>query len=45
MSSAERQIEPMRHDSLRTLLRHGKACAQPFVKGIKRASQCHHITK
>ncbi|MFF9057882.1 hypothetical protein ACF09K_04110 [Streptomyces sp. NPDC014882] len=42
---SECKIDPMRNNSRQTLPRYGKACARLFVNGIKRAGQCHHITK
>ncbi|MFH8465123.1 hypothetical protein [Streptomyces sp. NPDC017991] len=41
----ECKIDPMRNNSPRTLPRYGKACAHLYVTGVRRVSQCHHITK
>ncbi|WP_329290865.1 hypothetical protein OIE43_29980 [Streptomyces pseudovenezuelae] len=41
----ECKIDPMRNNSPRTLPRYGKACAHLYVNGVRRVSQCHHITK
>ncbi|WP_245877684.1 hypothetical protein [Streptomyces glaucescens] len=38
-------IDPMRNNSAQTLPRYGKACAHLHVNGVRRVSQCHHITK
>ncbi|MFD0316460.1 hypothetical protein [Streptomyces flavalbus] len=37
--------DPMRNNSPQTLPRYGKACAHLHVNGVRRVSQCHHITK
>ncbi|WP_455359951.1 hypothetical protein [Streptomyces sp. SYSU K21746] len=42
---SECKIDPMRNNSPQTLPRYGKACAHLHVNGVRRASQCHHITK
>ncbi|MFE9318940.1 hypothetical protein ACFYNV_28250 [Streptomyces albidoflavus] len=42
---AQCKIDPMRNNSPQTLPRYGKACAHPHVNGVRRVSQCHHITK
>ncbi|MER7520882.1 hypothetical protein [Streptomyces sp. NPDC126499] len=42
---SECKIDPMRNNSPQTLPRYGKACAHLFVNGVRRVSQCHHITK
>jgi hypothetical protein len=41
----ECKIDPMRSNSPQTLPRYGKACAHLHVNGVRRVSQCHHITK
>ncbi|WP_254876310.1 hypothetical protein [Streptomyces sp. CAI-85] len=41
----ECKIDPMRNNSPQTLPRYGKACAHFYVNGVRRVSQCHHITK
>ncbi|MEU9874790.1 hypothetical protein [Streptomyces phaeochromogenes] len=41
----ECKIDPMRNNSPQTLPRYGKACAHLYVNGVRRVSQCHHITK
>ncbi|MGW6013799.1 hypothetical protein [Streptomyces sp. NPDC055210] len=41
----ECKIDPMRNNSPQTLPRYGKACAHLYVTGVRRVSQCHHITK
>nr|WP_308288039.1 hypothetical protein [Streptomyces corallincola] len=41
----ECRIDPMRGNSPQTLPRYGKACAHLYVNGVRRVSQCHHITK
>ncbi|MFB7993579.1 hypothetical protein ACFC4G_12250 [Streptomyces sp. NPDC056002] len=44
----ECKIDPMRNNSPQTLPRYGKACAacaHLHVNGVRRVSQCHHITK
>ncbi|MFE9625758.1 hypothetical protein [Streptomyces sp. NPDC006527] len=41
----ECKIDPMRSNSPQTLPRYGKACASLYVTGVRRVSQCHHITK
>ncbi|MFF4781929.1 hypothetical protein ACFY3E_11575 [Streptomyces griseorubiginosus] len=41
----ECKIDPMRNNSPQTLPRYGKACAHLYVSGVRRVSQCHHITK
>lgn len=35
----------MRNNAPQTLPRYGKACAHLNVNGVRRVSQCHHITK
>ncbi len=42
---SECKIDPMRSNSPQTLPRYGKACAHLAVNGVRRVSQCHHITK
>ncbi|WP_247613249.1 hypothetical protein [Streptomyces galbus] len=42
---SECRIDPMRNNSPQTLPRYGKACAHLVVNGVRRVSQCHHITK
>lgn len=42
---SECEIDPMRNNSLHTLPRYGRACARLYVNGVRRVSQCHHITK
>ncbi|MFF5972133.1 hypothetical protein ACFY7C_11510 [Streptomyces sp. NPDC012769] len=42
---SECKIDPMRNNSPQTLPRYGKACAHLYVNGVRRVSQCHHITK
>lgn len=42
---SECKIDPMRNNSPQTLPRYGKACAHLHVNGVRRVSQCHHITK
>ena len=37
--------DPMRNNSPQTLPRYGKACAHLYVSGVRRASQCHNVTK
>lgn len=37
--------DPMRNNAPRTLAHYGKACTHLLVSGVRRASQCHHITK
>ncbi|MBX7469106.1 hypothetical protein ACWC9H_12355 [Streptomyces sp. NPDC001251] len=41
----ECKIDPMRNNSPQKLPRYGKACASLHVNGVRRATQCHHITK
>ncbi|MGQ4429883.1 hypothetical protein ACN6K3_006838 [Streptomyces sp. SAS_260] len=48
----ECKIDPMRNNSPRMLPRYGKACVHPYVtcahlyvNGVRRVSQCHHVTK
>ncbi|GHE65774.1 hypothetical protein [Streptomyces vinaceus] len=41
----ECKINPMRDHAPQKLPRYGKACAQIYVNGVRRAGQCHHITK
>ncbi|WP_327133007.1 hypothetical protein OG311_20845 [Streptomyces sp. NBC_01343] len=41
----ECKINPMRDNAPQKLPRYGKACAQIHVNGVRRAGQCHHITK
>ncbi len=41
----ECKIDPMRNNSPQTLPRYGKACAHLHVNGVRRVSQCHHVTK
>jgi hypothetical protein len=41
----ECKIDPMRNNSPQTLPHYGKACAHLFVNGVRRVTQCHHITK
>ncbi|WP_282704243.1 hypothetical protein [Streptomyces sp. CC219B] len=42
---SECKIDPMRNNHPQTLPRYGKACAHLYVTGVRRVSQCHHITK
>lgn len=42
---SECKIDPMRTNSPQILPRYGKACAHLIVNGVRRVSQCHHITK
>ncbi|GAA3303932.1 hypothetical protein GCM10020295_53780 [Streptomyces cinereospinus] len=42
---SECRIDPMRTNPPQTLPRYGKACARLHVNGVRRVSQCHHITK
>lgn len=42
---SECKIDPMRNNSPQILPRYGKACAHLIVNGVRRVSQCHHITK
>ncbi|MFI2434306.1 hypothetical protein [Streptomyces sp. NPDC018693] len=42
---SECKIDPMRNNSSQSLPRYGKACANLYVNAVRRASQCHHITK
>ncbi|MFE0671923.1 hypothetical protein [Streptomyces sp. NPDC058867] len=42
---SECKIDPMRTNHPQTLPRYGKACAHLYVTGVRRVSQCHHITK
>lgn len=42
---AECEIHPMRDNAPQTLPRYGKACAHLNINGVRRVSQCHHITK
>ncbi|MET8768311.1 hypothetical protein [Streptomyces sp. NPDC004658] len=42
---SECKIDPMRSNSPQTLPRYGRACARLYVNGVRRVSQCHHITK
>ncbi|MGY3202352.1 hypothetical protein ACVW19_002867 [Streptomyces sp. TE5632] len=42
---SECKIDPMRNNSPQRLPHYGKACAQLYVNGVQRVSQCHHITK
>ncbi|SMF62956.1 hypothetical protein SAMN02745830_04861 [Streptomyces sp. Amel2xC10] len=44
-ANTENKIDPMRNNSPQTLPRYGKACAHLYVNGVRRVSQCHHITK
>ncbi|MFJ2304250.1 hypothetical protein [Streptomyces sp. NPDC087787] len=41
----ECKIDPMRSNSPQTLPRYGKTCAHLYVNGVRRVSQCHHVTK
>ncbi|MGW1763898.1 hypothetical protein ACWCQL_07405 [Streptomyces sp. NPDC002073] len=41
----ECEIHPMRGNAPQTLPRYGKACAHLNINGVRRVSQCHHITK
>ncbi|GHA20426.1 hypothetical protein GCM10010345_26760 [Streptomyces canarius] len=41
---SECKIDPMRNNAPQTLPRYGRACAL-YVNGVRRVSQCHHITK
>ncbi|WP_406183973.1 hypothetical protein [Streptomyces sp. NBC_01006] len=41
----ECKINPMRDNAPQKLPRYGKACAYIHVNGVRRAGQCHHITK
>ncbi|WP_225810402.1 hypothetical protein [Streptomyces spinosus] len=42
---SECKIDPMRNNSPQTLPRFGRTCAHLYVNGVRRVSQCHHITK
>ncbi|WP_307825161.1 hypothetical protein [Streptomyces sp. M2CJ-2] len=42
---SECKIDPMRNNSPQRLSHYGKACAHLYVNGVRRVSQCHHITK
>ncbi|MEU9255049.1 hypothetical protein AB0D66_24755 [Streptomyces sp. NPDC048270] len=42
---AECKINPMRDNAPQKLPRYGKACAHLHINGVRRVSQCHHITK
>ncbi|WP_432138497.1 MULTISPECIES: hypothetical protein [unclassified Streptomyces] len=42
---SECKADPMRNNHPQTLPRYGKACAHLHVNGVRRVSQCHHITK
>lgn len=42
---SECKIDPMRNNHPQTLPRYGRACAHLHVNGVRRVSQCHHITK
>ncbi|MFB8772855.1 hypothetical protein [Streptomyces broussonetiae] len=42
---SECKIDPMRNNSPQRLPRYGKACAHLHVNGVRRVSQCHHVTK
>ncbi|MEW2410606.1 hypothetical protein [Streptomyces griseoviridis] len=37
--------DPMRSNAPQRLAHFGKACTHLLVSGVRRASQCHHITK
>ncbi|MFD4242597.1 hypothetical protein ACFWP3_13500 [Streptomyces sp. NPDC058525] len=41
----ECKINPMRDNAPQKLPRYGKACAHLNINGVRRVSQCHHITK
>jgi len=41
----ECKIDPLRNNSPQKLPHYGKACAHLYVSGIRRVSQCHHVTK
>ncbi|WP_328300074.1 hypothetical protein OG389_21385 [Streptomyces sp. NBC_00435] len=41
----ECEIHPMRDNKPQTLPHYGKACAHLNINGVRRVSQCHHITK
>ncbi|MBC9717812.1 hypothetical protein H9Y04_35305 [Streptomyces sp. TRM66268-LWL] len=41
----ECEIGPMRNNSPQTLPRYGRACTHLYVSGVRRVSQCHHITE
>ncbi|MEV0262859.1 hypothetical protein AB0I49_16180 [Streptomyces sp. NPDC050617] len=41
----ECKIDPMRNNAPQKLPRYGKACARLVINGVRRVSQCHHITK
>lgn len=41
----ECKIDPIRNNSPQTLPHYGKACAHLYVNGVRRVTQCHHITK
>ncbi len=42
---SECKIDPMRNNAPQTLPHYGKACAHLNINGVRRVSQCHHITK
>ncbi|WP_237518604.1 hypothetical protein [Streptomyces sp. SID5910] len=41
----ECKIDPMRNNSPQRLPRYGKTCAHLYVNSVRRAAQCHHVTK
>ncbi|SDN46678.1 hypothetical protein SAMN05444921_127122 [Streptomyces wuyuanensis] len=41
----ECKIDPMRNNAPQKLPHYGKACAHLNINGVRRVSQCHHITK
>ncbi|MBB5120461.1 hypothetical protein AF335_11065 [Streptomyces eurocidicus] len=41
----ECKIDPMRNNGPQRLPRYGRACAHLNINGVRRVSQCHHITK
>ncbi|MFF3012665.1 hypothetical protein [Streptomyces sp. NPDC057939] len=41
----ECKINPMRDNAPQTLPRYGRTCAYINVNNVRRAGQCHHITK
>lgn len=45
VTHSECKIDPMRNNSPQTLPRYGRACAYLYVGGVRRVSQCHHVTK
>lgn len=41
----ECKIDPMRGNAPQKLPRYGRACAHLHINGVRRVSQCHHVTK